>query len=129
MDIDGFMIAGFLVTMGILGDRIGRRKLLMIGAVAFAAASVPGGTIEEGETTPRAAVRECAEETGLAVVAEDQLGRRIHPVIGQWLTHIACRCLVSGDGGVGRSESDRYLGMGTWPTGGTEGCGWRSAAA
>ncbi|MEV1120695.1 MFS transporter [Actinosynnema sp. NPDC049800] len=40
MDIYGFMIAGFLVTMGTLGDRIGRRKLLMIGAVAFAAASV-----------------------------------------------------------------------------------------
>jgi MFS transporter, DHA2 family, multidrug resistance protein len=40
MDIYGFMIAGFLVTMGTLGDRIGRRKLLMIGAVAFAGASV-----------------------------------------------------------------------------------------
>jgi DHA2 family multidrug resistance protein-like MFS transporter len=34
------MIAGFLVTMGTLGDRVGRRKLLMIGAVAFAGASV-----------------------------------------------------------------------------------------
>ncbi|MDD7970839.1 MFS transporter [Roseinatronobacter alkalisoli] len=40
MDAYGFMIAGFLITMGSLGDRIGRRKLLMIGAVAFAAASV-----------------------------------------------------------------------------------------
>ncbi|MFN4128403.1 MAG: MFS transporter, partial [Paracoccaceae bacterium] len=40
MDVYGFMIAGFLITMGALGDRIGRRKLLMIGAVAFAAASV-----------------------------------------------------------------------------------------
>ncbi|TDD66143.1 MFS transporter [Jiangella aurantiaca] len=39
-DIYGFMVAGFLVTMGTLGDRIGRRKLLMTGAVAFAAASV-----------------------------------------------------------------------------------------
>jgi DHA2 family multidrug resistance protein-like MFS transporter len=39
-DIYGFMIAGFLVTMGTLGDRIGRRKLLMIGAVAFGIASV-----------------------------------------------------------------------------------------
>jgi DHA2 family multidrug resistance protein-like MFS transporter len=34
------MIAGFLITMGTLGDRIGRRKLLMVGAVAFGAASV-----------------------------------------------------------------------------------------
>lgn len=40
MDIYGFMIAGFLVTMGTLGDRIGRRRLLMTGAAAFAAASV-----------------------------------------------------------------------------------------
>ncbi|HEY0923867.1 MFS transporter [Rheinheimera pacifica] len=40
MDIYGFMIAGFLVTMGALGDRIGRRKLLMIGAFCFALASI-----------------------------------------------------------------------------------------
>ncbi|MFK0247807.1 MFS transporter [Amycolatopsis azurea] len=40
MDIYGFMIAGFLVCMGTLGDRIGRRKLLVIGAVAFALASL-----------------------------------------------------------------------------------------
>lgn len=40
MDIYGFMIAGFLVTMGGLGDRIGRRRLLMIGAAAFGAASL-----------------------------------------------------------------------------------------
>ncbi|UED82925.1 MFS transporter [Streptomyces profundus] len=40
MDVYGFLIAGFLITMGTLGDRIGRRRLLMIGAVAFAAASV-----------------------------------------------------------------------------------------
>lgn len=40
VDIYGFFIAGFLITMGTLGDRIGRRRLLMIGATAFAAASV-----------------------------------------------------------------------------------------
>ncbi|MEU0162720.1 MFS transporter [Streptomyces sp. NPDC006261] len=40
VDIYGFMIAGFLVTMGTLGDRIGRRKLLMIGALGFGIASV-----------------------------------------------------------------------------------------
>jgi DHA2 family multidrug resistance protein-like MFS transporter len=40
MDIYSFMIAGFLITMGTLGDRIGRRKLLLIGAAAFGAASV-----------------------------------------------------------------------------------------
>ncbi|MFC4057189.1 MFS transporter [Planomonospora corallina] len=40
IDIYGFMIAGLLVTMGNIGDRIGRRRLLLIGATAFAAASV-----------------------------------------------------------------------------------------
>jgi MFS transporter, DHA2 family, multidrug resistance protein len=39
VDIYGFMVAGFLITMGTLGDRIGRRKLLLIGAAAFALAS------------------------------------------------------------------------------------------
>jgi DHA2 family multidrug resistance protein-like MFS transporter len=40
MDIYGFLVAGFLITMGTLGDRIGRRKLLLIGAAAFGVASV-----------------------------------------------------------------------------------------
>jgi MFS transporter, DHA2 family, multidrug resistance protein len=40
IDIYGFMVAGFLITMGTLGDRIGRRKLLMIGAAAFGATSI-----------------------------------------------------------------------------------------
>lgn len=40
IDAYGFMIAGLLVSMGTLGDRAGRRKLLMVGAAAFAAASV-----------------------------------------------------------------------------------------
>ena len=40
IDIYGFMVAGFLITMGTLGDRIGRRRLLMIGAAAFGVASV-----------------------------------------------------------------------------------------
>ena len=40
MDVYGFMIAGFLITMGTLGDRVGRRRLLMIGATAFGLASV-----------------------------------------------------------------------------------------
>jgi DHA2 family multidrug resistance protein-like MFS transporter len=39
-DIYGFMVAGFLVTMGTLGDRIGRRRLLLSGAAAFGLVSV-----------------------------------------------------------------------------------------
>ena len=40
VDVYGFMVAGLLVTMGTLGDRIGRRRLLLTGAAAFGIASV-----------------------------------------------------------------------------------------
>lgn len=39
LDIYSFVLAGFLVTMGAVGDRIGRRRLLLIGAAAFGVAS------------------------------------------------------------------------------------------
>lgn len=39
IDIYGFLVAGSLITMGTLGDRVGRRKLLLIGAAAFGATS------------------------------------------------------------------------------------------
>ena len=39
-DIYSFVLAGLLITMGGLGDRIGHKKLLLYGATAFAAASV-----------------------------------------------------------------------------------------
>lgn len=39
-DIYSFVIAGLLVSMGSLGDRIGRKKLLLVGAAAFGAVSV-----------------------------------------------------------------------------------------
>ena len=40
IDIYGFMVAGFLISAGTLGDRIGRRRLLLVGAAMFAVASV-----------------------------------------------------------------------------------------
>ncbi|MFD3664381.1 MFS transporter [Streptomyces sp. NPDC058659] len=39
-DAYGFMVAGLVITMGTLGDRIGRRRLLMIGMAVFALASI-----------------------------------------------------------------------------------------
>ncbi|WEB38322.1 MFS transporter [Streptomyces yunnanensis] len=39
-DSYGLMVAGLVITMGTLGDRIGRRRLLMIGGAAFAVLSV-----------------------------------------------------------------------------------------
>ncbi|MEV6281637.1 MFS transporter [Kribbella sp. NPDC051770] len=40
IDVYGFVVAGLLITMGTVGDRIGRRRLLMIGAAGFALASL-----------------------------------------------------------------------------------------
>ncbi|MEV5650725.1 MFS transporter [Nocardia sp. NPDC052254] len=40
LDIYGFMIAGLLITMGNLGDRIGRRNILLAGAAVFGLASL-----------------------------------------------------------------------------------------
>ncbi|MEV6060276.1 MFS transporter [Nocardia asteroides] len=42
LDIYGFMLAGLLITMGNLGDRIGRRNILLVGATVFGLASVLG---------------------------------------------------------------------------------------
>jgi MFS transporter, DHA2 family, multidrug resistance protein len=48
-DVYGFVLAGLLLTMGSLGDRIGRRRLLLIGAVAFSAASLLAAYAQSAE--------------------------------------------------------------------------------
>jgi DHA2 family multidrug resistance protein-like MFS transporter len=40
LDVYGFMVAGLMVTMGSLGDRLGRRRLLLIAAAVFGVASI-----------------------------------------------------------------------------------------
>ncbi|MFJ7179973.1 MFS transporter [Streptomyces massasporeus] len=49
-DIYGFVLAGLLMTMGSLGDRIGRRRLLLIGAAAFGTASLVAAYATGAET-------------------------------------------------------------------------------
>lgn len=49
-DIYAFVLAGLLMTMGSLGDRIGRRKLLLIGAAAFGTASALAAYADSAET-------------------------------------------------------------------------------
>src|SRR3954462_1493139 len=59
VDIYGFLVAGMLVTMGTLGDRIGRRRLLLIGAATFGAASV---------------LAACSRSAGMLIAARAVLG-------------------------------------------------------
>lgn len=49
-DIYAFVLAYLLMTMGSLGDRIGRRRLLLIGAGAFGAASLMAAYADSAET-------------------------------------------------------------------------------
>ncbi|OPG04145.1 MFS transporter [Streptomyces sp. GKU 895] len=49
-DIYAFVLAGLLMTMGALGDRIGHRRLLLIGATAFGAASLLAAYANSAET-------------------------------------------------------------------------------
>jgi DHA2 family multidrug resistance protein-like MFS transporter len=50
VDIYGFFIASSLITMGTLGDRIGRRRLLMFGGAAFGAASAVAAFADTAST-------------------------------------------------------------------------------
>jgi DHA2 family multidrug resistance protein-like MFS transporter len=49
-DIYAFVLAGLLMTMGSVGDRIGRRRLLLLGAAAFGAASLVAAYATSAET-------------------------------------------------------------------------------
>ncbi|MEV5509436.1 MFS transporter [Streptomyces orinoci] len=49
-DIYGFVLSGLLLTMGALGDRIGRRRLLLLGAAAFGTASAAAAYAHNAET-------------------------------------------------------------------------------
>lgn len=49
-DIYSFVLAGLLVTMGNIGDRIGRKQLLMISSLAFGAASAAAALAPTAET-------------------------------------------------------------------------------
>lgn len=40
LDVYGFVLAGALITMGTLGDRFGRRRVLLAGATGFVVASI-----------------------------------------------------------------------------------------
>ncbi|MCX5266676.1 MFS transporter [Streptomyces sp. NBC_00199] len=49
-DVYSFVIAGLLVSMGSLGDRIGRKRILLIGATAFGLISVLNAYATSPET-------------------------------------------------------------------------------
>ncbi|WP_424640580.1 MFS transporter [Embleya sp. AB8] len=50
LDMYGFVLSGLLIVMGALGDRIGRRRLLLVGAALFAGASLIAAYAHSAET-------------------------------------------------------------------------------
>ena len=81
------------------------RVLLVRRRVAEGALSwqLPAGEVEWGESLEAAAVRETAEETGLAVRAVQPLGQRVHPVTGRRMAYTACE-FVAGVAVVGDED-------------------------
>src|SRR5690606_14368010 len=90
VDIYGFMVGGLLITMGSLGDRIGRRNLLLIGAATFAVASLAAAYA----TTP-----------GLLIGARALLG-----VAGATLAPSTLSLISS----MFRDEKQRAMAIGVW---------------
>ena len=75
VDIYGFLVAGMLITMGTLGDRIGRRRLLLMGAAAFGLASVLAAfstSAAHVDRRPRAAGHRRRHPGPVDVVADPQ---------------------------------------------------------
>ncbi|SCG57386.1 MFS transporter, DHA2 family, multidrug resistance protein [Micromonospora echinaurantiaca] len=50
VDVYSFFVAGLLIVMGAIGDRIGRRRLLLAGAVGFGVASLLAAYSTSAET-------------------------------------------------------------------------------
>ena len=49
LDMYGFVLAGLLITMGALGDRTGRRRLVLVGAAVFGLASAAAAYAHSAE--------------------------------------------------------------------------------
>ncbi|GGO60979.1 MFS transporter [Nonomuraea cavernae] len=108
VDIYAFLLAGSLITMGVWGDRIGRRRLLLIGAAVYGLASllaafapdagsliaaralmgVAGSTLMPSTLSLATALfpepRQRAVAIGV-IVASVSGGTAIGPLVGGWL--------------------------------------------
>jgi DHA2 family multidrug resistance protein-like MFS transporter len=108
VDSYSFLLAGSLITMGTIGDRIGRRRLLLLGAVAFGIASllaayaptaglliaarallgVAGATLMPSTLSLVTAMFPAQAQRRIAigvVIASVSGGTAVGPLIGGWL--------------------------------------------
>lgn len=108
VDVYAFLLAASLITMGTLGDRIGRRRLLMVGAAAYGAVSllaafstsaemliatravqgVAGATLMPSTLALTAALFANPRQRTVAIgviIASVAGGTAIGPLVGGWL--------------------------------------------
>lgn len=108
VDIYAFVLAGSLITIGKLGDRIGRRRLLLVGAAAYGVASalavyaptpelliaaralmgLAGATLMPSTLSLIMVMFRSAQQRAVAVsviVASVSGGTAIGPLVGGWL--------------------------------------------
>jgi DHA2 family multidrug resistance protein-like MFS transporter len=108
VDIYAFLLAAVLIPIGALGDRIGRRRVLLIGSVGYGVASVlaayaptpglliaaralmgvAGATLMPSTLSLTAAMFRDAQQRAVAIgviVASVSAGTAIGPLVGGWL--------------------------------------------
>lgn len=108
VDVYALMLAGLLIAMGSIGDRVGRRRLLLIGSVGFGAASLVaayassaemllgarallgffGATLMPSTLSLLRNVFEHAHDRRIAIAAWAAMfsgGAALGPVLGGWL--------------------------------------------
>ena len=114
-DVYSFVLAGLLVTMGNVADRIGRRRLLLIGSTGFGLASLlaafaptAGVLIAArvflglfGATIMPRRYRSCATSSGIrcSAPAPSRSGRLAPPAARQWVRSSEGSCWSTSGGG------------------------------
>jgi DHA2 family multidrug resistance protein-like MFS transporter len=108
VDVYAFLLAAVMIPLGVLGDRIGRRRLLLVGAVAYGVASVlaayspdpglliaarammgvAGATLMPSTLSLTAAMFRDPHQRAVAIgviIASVSGGTAIGPLVGGWL--------------------------------------------
>jgi MFS family permease len=79
-DIYGFLVAGLLLPMGLLADRFGRRRLLLVGAAVFGLASPPCTPSSSSVPRPRRSYRSWPAQPGSRCWPASSAGRLASPI-------------------------------------------------
>ena len=94
VDVYSLVLAGLLVAMGSLGDRFGRRRLLLVGASGFAAVSVVAAFAPTGQAIALDILSAIWNRSSFHVTQHDAFKRRLQPGIACQLPVVSSALLV-----------------------------------